>query len=451
MLRNLALGIVVVSLPVVAQADWQQVPTTVGPNAPFHTAMCFDVGRGVTVLFGGTDNAQNYGETWEFDGTAWVQATPAASPAPRWWARMAYDIQRGVCVLFGGNGNNAETWEYDGTTWTQRLPATVPPGRAAQAMWYDVARQRVMMFGGTTSQGLVNDTWAWDGTDWTQLQPANAPQPLFSIEAAYDLARDRAVLFGGAANNGGTVPVDETWEWDGADWTQIVTPTTPRPRWGNKVAYHVDRQRVVMSGGVDRGAVLDDTWEFDGYEWHQITTASTYVPRENHAMAYDLLRGRCVVYGGFPPIFDTWEYVDRSPARFVPYGYGCAGSNGTPGLDAAPGLVPTLGQAFTMDLTNLPSAATFAFVLVGSSKTSNGGIPLPFDLSALGLTGCVQWIGDMDTSGVPAFMGTAAWNVTIPNDPNLIGYAFYVQGAVPDPGTNRVGFVVTNAGEGVIR
>src|SRR5206468_3249290 len=52
------------------------------------------------------------GETWEWNGTAWIQRS-VSSPSPRYDHAMAYDAPRGVTVLFGGtNGiTNAETWE----------------------------------------------------------------------------------------------------------------------------------------------------------------------------------------------------------------------------------------------------------------------------------------------------------------------------------------------------
>src|SRR5206468_2427231 len=52
-------------------------------------AMAYDRGRGVTVLFGGSDGP-NDGETWEWDGSRWrLKAT--SGPLPRNGHAMAYD------------------------------------------------------------------------------------------------------------------------------------------------------------------------------------------------------------------------------------------------------------------------------------------------------------------------------------------------------------------------
>ena len=46
---------------------------------------------------------------------------------------------------------------------------------------------------------------------------------------AYDSKRGRTVLFGGSAGN---VNLNDTWEWDGQDWTQVAD-TGPPARGGH--------------------------------------------------------------------------------------------------------------------------------------------------------------------------------------------------------------------------
>ncbi len=441
----------VLTFPVVGQADWSAANTPVNPSQPFHTAMAHDISRNRTVLFGGTNNAVNFGETWEYDGVNWVQMSPTMSPSPRYWPRMAYDAVRGVCVLFGGNVGSGETWEYDGLTWTLRTPATQPPARFSQGMWYDLARARVMMFGGNERPTgvILNDTWAWDGTDWTQQFPATQAPPLWSIDVAYDLSRDRAVIFGGA--DVVTSATNETWEWDGSNWSQVITPHVATPRWGNKVAYSLARQRVVMVGGRDAGGAVADTWEYDGYDWHEISTPTNFTPRENHSVVYDLARSTIVAYGGFPPVNDTWEYTDRSPGMFVPYGVGCAGSAGVPTLDAQLGSVPLVGQAFTMEVDDLPAGAGVVIGIVGVSKTVDGSTPLPFGLAPLGMPGCSQFVGDFILVQLLVAAATPVpWSITLPNDNGFVGFQLFPQVVVPDAGANPLGVIVSNAGEATI-
>lgn len=436
-----------------AQLDWQPVFPAATPSALFHAASAQDILRGRTVLFGGTDGSYiPLGATWEYDGVGWT-ATSASGPSPRYWPRMAFDAARGVCVLFGGSNGSDETWEFDGVAWTQAAPATVPLGRFAHAMWYDTARGVTMMFGGQAqpSGAVLNDTWAWDGVDWTQLQPATAPPGLWSIEATYDLARDRAVMFAGALGNPPTRS-QATWEWDGANWSQVVTSTTPQARWGNKVAYHLARQRVVMTGGdIGGGANGADAWEYDGYDWHRLNTPSGFPARNNHALAYDIGRDALVQYGGFPTSYDTWELVETSAARWSAYGSGCPGSSGVaPTLDAQPGSAPVLGQSLVLELGALPPTP-LAFVAAGLSDTQSGGVPLPLDLSSLGMPGCAQFVGDLGLlQAAPAAGGAATWSIAMPATPSVVGFEVFFQGLVPDAAANASGLVLTNAGRGVI-
>jgi hypothetical protein len=78
--------------------------------------MDYDAGRGVTVLFGGSDGSTSNGETWEWNGTAWTQRV-VSGPWPRLRHSMAYDAVRGETVLFGGfilGSYSGETWGLRG-------------------------------------------------------------------------------------------------------------------------------------------------------------------------------------------------------------------------------------------------------------------------------------------------------------------------------------------------
>jgi hypothetical protein len=118
--------------------------------------MAFDDARGVTVLFGGLNDANGefLGDTWEWNGESWrLRATDG--PTPRKEHAMAYDAERGVTVLFGGRGGADETWEWDGDRWA--ISATTgPTARARHAMAYDSARGFTVMFGGDD-----DDTWEY--------------------------------------------------------------------------------------------------------------------------------------------------------------------------------------------------------------------------------------------------------------------------------------------------
>jgi hypothetical protein len=65
-----------------------------------------------------------------------------------------------------------------------------------------------MVFGGGSGFGDLNDTWLWDGTDWTEVQAGAPPARRESQGMAFDPATRSVVMFGGQVH--GTV-ADDTW------------------------------------------------------------------------------------------------------------------------------------------------------------------------------------------------------------------------------------------------
>jgi len=120
-------------------------------------------------------------------------------------------------------------------------------------MAYDSARGVTILFGGFDFfVGPVDDTWEWDGNNWTP-RSNSGPPPRSRHAMAYDSARGVMVLFGGQDNNSGYL--GDTWEWDGTAWT-LAAGGGPSPRSEHAMAYDGAREVTVLSG--------HDTWEFGG-------------------------------------------------------------------------------------------------------------------------------------------------------------------------------------------
>jgi hypothetical protein len=83
-------------------------------------------------------------------------------------------------------------------------------------MAYDAANDQVTLFGGRR----FNDTWTWDGADWTdRTQPhSTRPYPRSDLGLAYDAGHSQVLLFGGCCG--------DTWTWDGSAWTQHPAAST---------------------------------------------------------------------------------------------------------------------------------------------------------------------------------------------------------------------------------
>jgi hypothetical protein len=91
---------------------------------------------------------------------------------PRGLVQTATDDRTDTIVMFGGVGHN-DTWTWDGVGWTQQQPRRSPSERSSTGpmpgMAYDAARGEVVVFGGVdvTTNVPLNDTWTWNGRDWT--------------------------------------------------------------------------------------------------------------------------------------------------------------------------------------------------------------------------------------------------------------------------------------------
>jgi hypothetical protein len=312
-------------------ANWARRCPTSGPSPRYAPTMTYDPTRGVTVLFGGGNGEiQPLGDTFEWDGSTWTELSPATSPPGRSHSAMVYDSARGVSVMCGGLEWNAyvldDTWEWDGTNWQQQMPPTNPPGRFYNAMAYDSARQVSVMFGGEqwyTGQ-ILGDTWEWDGTNWTQAALTGvSPSARILHTMAYDPVRKVSVLFGGVSWEGGSSYLyqSDTWEWDGTSWTQLFPATSPPGRDLVAMVYDSTRGVMVLFAGFSQAPgqfVFDDTWEWDGTDWTQVSPPTSPSARDSHGMAFDSRRGVAVLFGGCPhkvcdlsaPDFlsDTWEW-----------------------------------------------------------------------------------------------------------------------------------------------
>jgi hypothetical protein len=184
-------------------------------------------------------------------------------------------------------------------------------------MAYDAARGALVMFGGSTDFGeLLADQWQWDGSDWKRVTPSLTPPPRRDFGFTYDAARHTIVLFGGETSSSvlGDTVLGDTWEWDGAIWTQRIAASgsSPLARSGAALTYDRARRCVVLLGGQTMTGELDDMWQWDGTRWTQLAAS---VPRARHhqVVVDDAARGALVMFGGDVGIASGGNVADVKP------------------------------------------------------------------------------------------------------------------------------------------
>ena len=282
------------------------------PAARSFSGMTYDGATHSVVMFGGAgDNSATYGDTWIWSG-GWLRLSPVAAPSPRQGLAMAYDGAAGNVVLFGGCTNNStactylnDTWTWDGTTWTQQFPSVSPSPRVSY-MAYDEATKTVVLFGGNNGAGALGDTWTWDGVakTWTPQNPSASPSVRLA-PVAWDRATSNVVLFGGGnlhPSAGPGTAYGDTWNWNGTTWTQQFPASSPSARSGAAITYDAGLGLLVLFGGAVNGSweeSANDTWTWNGSDWTQVHPATVPSNRYNFGMAFDPEAKAALMFGGF--------------------------------------------------------------------------------------------------------------------------------------------------------
>jgi hypothetical protein len=133
---------------------------------------------------------------------------------------------------------------------------------------YDQAMQTVVLFGGGDWKVQVpgsggtayGDTWTWNGATWTQQFPSSSPSARSYFSMAYDADLGLVVLFGGAVGGDWPNSTNDTWTWNGANWTQIHPSTAPPNRYNYGMAYDSLKRVILIFGGDSTGPSRNDTW-----------------------------------------------------------------------------------------------------------------------------------------------------------------------------------------------
>jgi hypothetical protein len=327
--RNLfllaAVACLALSQPSLSHAStWKKLAPTASPKARSYCAMAYDPVSKKIVLYGGEDsNGVDFNDTWTFDGTTWTKVKTAVAPSARHFVTFGFDKRANKLVLFGGlNATRqqilSDTWTWDGatSTWTKIKVKTPPPARYATMLFTDPHSGSAMMFGGfniTHRVPAYNDTWRFTGTGWKLLHPATMPISRGWGVAWLDSKRNNVIMTGG---NGDTIRTDNTWIWDGSNWTQQFPATQVQAMSGPGYAFDPALQAVVVFGGFGtQTGDTNETWEWSGSNWVQLNPTKLPSPREGSGMAYDPVSKQTLMFGGQAAngtaMNDTWQLVGR--------------------------------------------------------------------------------------------------------------------------------------------
>lgn len=191
------------------------------------------------------------------------------------------------------------------------------------------------------------------------------------------------------------------------------------------------RSRLVAFGGVTP-RTNDETWEWDGAAWTQVVVAASPPGRVGHGMVYEAAWQRVLVFGGDYFHGDTWLYGSQPRAEAAPFGTGCGAGPSLPALAATP---PALGaSAMLLDLVDGPPAAPCLLAVATASRAT------PVGTCTVHLDGVIS-----STFHVSNGSGFASRRIVIPPLVPLRGLQVFAQGFALDATAPPPGLATTNA------
>jgi hypothetical protein len=438
--------------------DRTPVSPTQRPSNRVSPAMCWDAAHGYVLLFGGYAGFWGIGtnDTWTWDGSAWTQRQVAVPP---YVGTSLQNFPAALAMTFHAPTNEVllvvldTTYSWNGTGWFSQPSGTLGPspyGSPANiAMGRDPVRNQTLLYVGSRignpTRTDVSETFLWSGLGWNLIPTATQPYPVDYPSMTLDPVSGKLVLC--TKGNGQT----GFFEWNGNNWQQRLVAGAPAG--GGTLATDSGNNCIVLFDAV-MNQLPNHTWSLSNGNISQLSTPVEPARRWGAGMAYDPVRARTVMFGGanylaFPPLFslgDTWEFQLGPGPSYTTYGAGCAGSGGTPAIATQGTSLPHAGLNFQLHVSNLPLTAP-TFLFFGVSDTSYLGLPLPLPLAGIGAPGCSVLSSAEQLHFLTNVLGTAVWNVTIPNFP---GASFYNQAIVFDAAANPLGITTSNGGHGVI-
>jgi hypothetical protein len=348
--------------------NWTKVELTSYAGRVFGGAMAYDQARHVMTLYGGFFGSAPRFQTYVYTNPAWL-STGDQQPIPRSLFVFATDPDTGVVWLYGGvaSGNSqADMWKYQyghfelvngtdapgtcaspfgaydtdrkklvvfcgvqsatfefdpaETKWVAFTTKHVPVSRSFAAAVYDKHLKKTVLFGGYDGTNFRDDTWVWDGADWTQVK--KDPPPSRQLTSMwYDSKLQRTVIFGGVGrltSEDRVVRYNDMWQFDGVSWAEIKPAALPGMRYGASVAVDPRNGHTLLFGGMqvtgpDTAQVqsyANDTWDWDGTTWKKLDTNGIPAPRDNAGLAFDPLRNEFIMFGGWGGYYfsDIWTF-----------------------------------------------------------------------------------------------------------------------------------------------
>ncbi len=296
--------------------QWNPKSVTVNAGRVYGPAMTFDGVRQQTLMFGGVPAGGTIprNDLWLFSGDWLPNYDPNYTPGARELMVFHRDDASGAIWLFSGRDTSvlyADLWKYQYGKWQRIVTNNPPPTNCiAPASAFDTDRHKLVVL-------CADNTLAeFDLSDWKSITGLSKNPPVRGFSSmTYDANLKKSVLFGGYTSD----YINETWLWDGANWTQ-VTKNLPPQRIQAQMWFDPHLNRTVIFGGIgrpsrdERVTRFNDMWSFDGAGWTQIKPAHLPPPLYGSQIAIDPTTNNVLLFGGVRTDTVTTPASGNTPA-----------------------------------------------------------------------------------------------------------------------------------------
>lgn len=194
------------------------------------------------------------------------------------------------------------------------MPAHSPLQCSHSAMSARGSNEVVLMNTGSYPgiSNYLNETWKWNGTDWSTSVTSGAIDPNGPLPTRSDFAmgydgNSKLILFGGRGSSSSTGVLNDTWSWNGTVWTKLTPSVSPFGRFKCELANF--GSNVILFGGSNTLNYLNETWSWSGSTWTQLTPSTSPSARIDFAMANGT--SYVLLFGGKnsnSTLNDTWKF-----------------------------------------------------------------------------------------------------------------------------------------------
>jgi hypothetical protein len=174
----------------------------------------------------------------------------------------------------------------------------------------DPAIHRVLVFGGVDS---YDETWLWDGRQWSRALPHVSPPGRFQAAAAYDPVNKSVMLFGGRLASGQVV--NDTWAWSGTTWRELGSRAGSQPPGeGALMAWdNATREMVLVTPAAH--ATGGETWVWSGSHWSRLAGGEAPPTPIAGQIAFDPASNALLLVSALSPPLGpgttTWRFDGR--------------------------------------------------------------------------------------------------------------------------------------------